>query len=109
MTKLTEPGANTAKVIEAIPEAKLASKISKTWTGIALAGLGVILSFTSAALMIRMVWVSAPLSMWPVVFALAPLVAGVALAIIGAHHWAGELMSAALKDVGNLLAIWRKK
>jgi hypothetical protein len=100
---------NVTQVLKEIPDKKLAEKLRKTWTGIALAGLGVILSLTSAGLMIQMVRVSAPLSMWPVVFALAPMGVGLLLCIIGAHHWAGELMSAALKDVGSLLAIWRRK
>jgi CDP-diglyceride synthetase len=109
MSKLTEPGANVAKVIEEVPETKAAKKITDTIIGFGWIVLGVLSCFVTFALMWRVVSTDGTLDMWSTVFTAAPLVAGIFFCVLGGLIASGELVRAGLKDVGNLLAIWRRK
>ena len=74
--------------------------------------VGVIAAFVSFALMARMVWTGADITLFGLILVGMILGFGVFLCILGAHTWSSEYTNAAVKDFlsifGGVAKLWKK-
>lgn len=96
------------EVTQQLPPAKLARKKRSTILGVALVVLGGVMSLASFIAPILLIQGGMVIDKWAVMLACLPFAGGLLLAIVGANVASGELVSAALKDVGAMLRVWRR-
>lgn len=96
------------EVTQSLPSVKRERKVRRTWLGVTLVALGGLVSVGSFVLAVLIVQQGGAIDKWSVTLACLPFVGGLFLAVMGAHVASGELVSAALKDVGAMLRIWRR-
>lgn len=100
--------AHRTEILEAIPEAKRAKKRQKTVTGIVLVSMGALSAIGSFVLTVMVLKDGGEINKVMAVFLGAPFIGGLFCAVLGAHVWSGEYVSAGLRDIGAALKVWRK-
>jgi hypothetical protein len=103
-----ENDTHITRVLRTVPEDKRVRKWRRTATGIVLVTLGSVASLGSFVVTILVIQGGGAVDKWTVALALIPFLGGLLCAVLGAHVWSGELVSAALKDIGSALRIFRR-
>lgn len=106
------PDANRTQVLQAVAPAKAAEKVQNTRLGMWFVGGGFASAALSFALMARMVWTDADISLLGLILTCVPAGFGLILCVYGAHQWSSEYVTAATKDIlslfGGISKLWKR-